>query len=192
MLIKNKKLAIMASILTFIVGTILFTSIILLIGQIPVPELWERQNQLYFFTTILAAAGLASLVYGRGSTERASKAVKVLDETLGIEVKNNVMYKILRALEQMPSFVLNQYISMNINAVEEFEDHIKAYKSKIGHEDLLKIRKIAETPVGELQDLMEKLYTETKMEHFKILAQPEAEELITINVQELKKVLFDE
>ncbi|MDO9045788.1 MAG: hypothetical protein Q7U35_10875 [Methanobacteriaceae archaeon] len=192
MLIKNKKLAIIASILTFIVGAILFTSIILFIGKIPVSALWESKNQLYFFSAILLAAALASLVYGRGSTERATKAVKVLDENLGIEVKKNAMYKILRALEQMPPFVMNQYISMNINAVEEFEDQIKVYKNKIGHEDLLKIRKIIDTPVGELQDVMEKLYTETKLEHFKILAQADAEELITINLQELKKILFVE
>lgn len=192
MLIKNKKLAIMASILTFIAGSIILTGIILLIGQIPISALWESQNQLYFFTAILAAAGLASLVYGRGSTERAAKAAKVLDETMGIKVKKNEMYRILRALEQLPPFVLNQYISMNINAVKEFEDHIKAYKSKIDHEDLLKIKKIIDTPVRELQEVMEKIYTQTKLEHFKIMSQPEAEDLITINLQELKKVLFEE
>jgi len=104
MLIKNKKLAIMASILTFIAGSIIFTSIILFIGQITVSDLWKSQNQLYFFSAILIAAALASLVYGRGSTERTSRAVKVLDETMGIKVKKNDMYRILRALEQLPPF----------------------------------------------------------------------------------------
>lgn len=192
MLIKNKKLAIIAAILTFSVLSILFTVIILYIGGIPLSSIWESQNQLYFFSAILAAAALASLVYGRGSTERASRAVKVLDETLDIEVKKNDVWKILRAMEQLPPFVLNQYISMNINAVEEFEDQIKDYKNKIDDEDLLKIRKIIDTPVRELQEVMGKLYSETKLEHFKILAQNEAEELITLNLQELKKVLFDE
>jgi hypothetical protein len=192
MLIKNKKLAIIAAILTFIVGTALFTGIIIYILNIPLSGIWEGQNQLYFFSAVLLAAALASLIYGRGSTERASKAVKVLDESLEIEIKKNDMWKILRAVEQMPPFVVNQYISMNINAVEEFEEQIMSYKSKIDPEDLLKIRKIIETPVGELQKVSEKLYTETKMEHFKILAEPQAEHLITINLQALKKVLFDE
>jgi hypothetical protein len=192
MLIKNKKLAIIAAILTFIAGTVLFTGIIVYIGRIPLSSMWDGQNQLYFFSAVLVAGALASLVYGRGSTERASKAIKVFDESLGIGIKKNDMWKILRAVEQMPPFVVNQYISMDINASKEFEDQIKDYKSKIGDEDLLKIRKIIETPVGELQKVSEKLYTETKLEHFKILAQPEAEPLITINLQELKKILFNE
>lgn len=192
MLIKNKKLAIIAAILTFIVLSILFTGIILFIGKMPPSALWESQNQLYFFSAILVAGAIASLVYGRGGTERSVRAVKIVDETLGIEVNRKDMWRILRAVEQMPPFVMNKYVSMNINLVEELEDKINDNKSKIDQEDLLKIRKVIETPVPELQNVMEKLYTETKLEHFKILAQPEAEELITINVQELKKLLFDE
>jgi hypothetical protein len=47
-------------------------------------------------------------------------------------------------------------------------------------------------PVGGLQKVMGMLYEETNLEQFKILAEPEAEELITINLQEFKKILFAE
>ena len=160
--------------------------------QIPPSALWEGQNQLYFFTGILAAVGLASLVYGRGSDERAARAVEVLDESLGIEVKQKDMWRIMRAVEQMPPFVVEKYVSTNLNGVEWFEDQVRDYKSKLNDADLLKIRKVMETPVPELQNLMENLYKETKLEQFKILAEPEAQELITINLEELKKILFEE
>ena len=192
MLIKNKKLAILASILTFIAASLLFTGLILYILQIPPSALWEGQNQLYFFTGILAAVGLASLVYGRGSDERAARAVEVLDESLGIEVKQKDMWRILRAVEQMPPFVVEKYVSTNLNGVEWFKDQIMDYQTKLDDEDLLKIKKVMETPVPELQNLMEKLYGETKLEQFKILAGPEAQDLIVINLEELKKILFEE
>lgn len=192
MLIKNKKLAIVAAILTFIASSVLFTSIILYIGKMPPSTLWEGQNQLYFFTGILLAGGLATIVYGRGGTEKAGRAVQVVDEMMGIEVKQNDMWRIMRAVEQMPPFAVNKYVSGNINGVEWFEDQILDYKSKLNNEDLLKIMKVLEMPVGELQKVMESLYGETNLEQFKILAQADAEELITINLKEFKKILFDE
>ncbi len=192
MLIKNKKLAIVAAILTFIASSVIFTGIILFIGKIPLSALWDGQNQLYFFSAILLAGACASIVYGRGGTEKAARAVQVVDEMMGIEVKQKDMWRILRAVEQMPPFAVNQYVSGNINGVEWFEDQILNYKSKLDDDDLLKIRKVVETPVDELQKVMEKLYEVTTLEQFKILAQPDAEELITINLQEFKKILFEE
>ncbi|MDO8870777.1 MAG: hypothetical protein Q7V10_08530 [Methanobacteriaceae archaeon] len=192
MLIKNKKLAIIAAILTFIASSVLFTSIILYVVKIPLSALWDGQNQLYFFTGILLAGACASIVYGRGGTEKAARAVQVVDEMMGIDVDKKDMWRILRAVEQMPPFAVDKYVSGNINGVEWFEDQIIDYKTKLNDEDLLKIRKVLEMPVGELQKVMEKLYEETNLEQFRILAQPDAEELITINLQELKKILFAE
>jgi hypothetical protein len=192
MLIKNKKLAIIAAILTFMVSSALFTGIILYFGKIPLSALWDGQNQLYFFTEILLAGACASIVYGRGGTEKAGRAVQVVDEMMGIDVDKKDMWRILRAVEQMPPFAVDKYVSGNINGVEWFEDQILNYKTKLNDEDLLKIRKVLEMPVGELQKVMEKLYEETNLEQFIILAQPDAEELITINLQELKKILFAE
>jgi hypothetical protein len=135
---------------------------------------------------------LASLVYGRGSKERSLKATEYLNESLGLELKEADVWKILRTIEQMPPFSVNKYVSLNINAVEEFEDKIKEYKGQWSDEDLLKIRQIIEMPVPELQNILNNLYLETKLEQFKILAEPEAKPLIELNIRELKRVLFNE
>jgi hypothetical protein len=79
-----------------------------------------------------------------------------------------------------------------MNAVESFKDQIKEYKSQLTEEDKEKIRRIIEMPIPELQNLLNECYLKTKLEQFKILADPKAEQFLTVNVQELKKVLFDE
>lgn len=189
-MIKNKTLAIILAVLTFILGSALFTGIIFYIAGLHLSSIWEGQNQLYLFTAILAAAVLASFVYGRGSMERASKVAKILDGSLGIEVKDKDIWRVLRTVEQMPPVVINKYVSMNINAAYEFKSQIEEYKDKLTDEDLLKIRKIIETPVIELQNLLNELYLETKLEQFKILAEKEARPLIELNLEELKRILF--
>jgi hypothetical protein len=189
-LIKNKKAAVVLSVLTFIVGSALFVSIMFYILGYPLSSI--REHQLYVFLAILAGAVLASFVYGRGSSERASKAAKLLNESLGITIKENDMWRVLRAVEQLPPFVINRYVSMNINAVEEFEGRIDEYKVKLTDEDTLKIKKIIEMPVSELQNVLNDLYLETKLEQFKILAEPKAGPLLELNLRELKRVLFNE
>jgi|GEM_PF-281599 len=189
-LIKNKTTAAILAVLTFVLGTALFICIIFYFFRYPLSSIWE--HQLYVFLAVLGGAALASFVYGRGSTERASKAAKVLDESLGIRIKEKDMWGLLRTVEQMPPFVINKYVSGNINAVEEFEGRINEYKDKLTDEDMLKLRKIIETPVPELQNILNKLYLETNMEQFKILADPKAEQLIALNLQELKRILFNE
>lgn len=192
MLIKNKKLAIVASILTFIGASLLFTSIIMYFAKIPLSGLWEGQNQLYFFTGILIAGGLATMVYGRGGTEKSAQAVRIINEALGIEVDRKDMWRILRAVEQMPPFAIKKYVSGNIDAIEWFEDQILDYKGKLSDENILKIKKVVDTPVDDLQRTLEMLYDETKLEQFKILSEPEARELIELNIREFKKVFFKE
>ncbi len=189
-MIQNKKTAIVLALLTFILGSVLLISVIFYLFGYPLSSISE--HQLYVFFTILVSAVFASMVYGRGSKERASKVAVILDESLGISVKEKDIWKILSTLEQLPPYVVKRYVSLNINAVEELEDQIEDYKNKLSDDDLLKIRKIVETPVDELQILLNELYLETKLEQFKILAEPEAEPLIEINVQELKRVIFDE
>lgn len=189
-LIKNKTAAIILAVLTFLLGSVLLVSIIFYILGYPLSSIWD--HQLYVFSAILASAVLASFVYGRGSKERASNVAKLLDESFGIEINEKTIWKVLRTVEQLPPFVINKYVSMNINAIEEFETQIEDYKSQLTDEDLLKIRKIIETPIPELQDILNKLYLETNLEQFKILADPQAEPLIALNLQELKRILFNE
>ena len=189
-LIKNKTIAIILAVLTFIIGSVLITGIIFYVLGFPLSSISEHQT--FLFLAILVSAGLASIVYGRGSKERASKATAYLNESLGLELKENDMWKILRTVEQMPPVVVNKYVSMNINAVEEFESQIKEYIGKLTRKDLLKIKEIIEMPVPELQNVLNNLYLETKLEQFKLLAEPKAEPLIALNLRELKRVLFNE
>jgi hypothetical protein len=189
-LIKNKTIAIILAVLTFILGSVLLVSIIFYFFGYPLSSIPE--HQLYVFFAILVSALLASLVYGRGSGERASNVAKLLNESLGLEIKEKDIWKVLRIVEQLPPVVVDKYVSMNINVVEEFESQIEDYKSQLIDEDLLKIRKIIETPLPELQNLLNNLYLETNLEQFKILADPQAEPLLALNLQKLKRVLFKE
>jgi hypothetical protein len=189
-LIKNKTAAIILAILTFTIGSVLITGIIFYVMGFSLSSISEHQT--FVFLAILASAVLASFVYGRGSTERASKATKLLNESLGLELNEKDVWKVLRAVEHLPPFTVNKYVSMNINAVEEFGPQIKEYGSKLTRKNLLDIKRIIEMPVPELQDILNKLYLETKLEQFKILAEPDARSLIELNTRELKKILFNE
>ncbi len=190
LLIKNKTVAIILSVLTFIVGSILITYIIFYALGYPISSISEHQP--FAFLAILTSAFLASLVYGRGSTERAAKAAKYLNETLGLKLNEKDVWKALRAVEHMPPYAIKKYITLNINAVDEFEVRIKDYTDKLSEDELLTIKRITEMPVPELQNILHNLYLETKLEQFQVLAEPEARSLIELNIRELKKLLFNE
>ncbi len=187
-MIQNKITAIIVAILTFIVGGVLLVYVIFYLFGYPISSLLEHQQ--YVFFAILVSAVLASMVYGRGSRERATGVGEILEESLGVRVNEKDIYKILHTVEQIPPFVVNKYVSLNINVVEEFDERIYEYKKELTKDDLFKIRKIIETPIEELQMLLNKLYLETKMEQFKILAGPDAKTLIEMNLQELKRILL--
>lgn len=191
-MIKNKTLAIILAILTFIIGSILITSIIFYIAQIPLSSIWESQNQLYLFTAILISAAFASMVYGRGSKQRAEDSAEFLNGKLELGISEKDIAGLLKLLEQFPPFVVNSYISKNINVVEEFETQIKEKTAHLTDENLQKVRKIIEMPTSELQKILNELYLITNMEQLKILAEPRAEPLIELNLEELKKILFND
>lgn len=189
-LIKNKTMAIILAMLTFIVSSVSLVNIIFYFLGYPLSSIWE--HQLYVFFAVLVGAVLASMVYGRGSKERASQVAKILNELLGLEIEEKVVWKFLHTMEQIPPVVVNKYVYLNINIVEEFDNKIGEYKSQMTDEDLVKIGKIIEKPIPELQSLLERLYLETDLEQFKILADPRAEQLIALNLREIKRVLFDD
>lgn len=189
-MIENRTTAIILAVLTFILGTAFFIGIIFYFAGYPLSSIPE--HQLYVFFAVLIGIILASMVYGRGSNERATKTSKRVEELLGVKVKTNDMWRILRGVEQLPPFVVRDYVSKDINAVEAYEDGIKEYMGKLTDENLLEIRKIIEKPVPELQNVLNELYLETGLEQFKILADPNAESLITKNLEELKRILFNE
>ncbi|MGB9979266.1 hypothetical protein [Methanobacterium sp.] len=189
-MIKNKIIAAILAVLTFIVGSVLLTVIIFYALGYPLSSI--PQNQPFVFLAILISAFLASRVYGGGGTERAAKATKYLNETLGLKLNEKDVWKALRAVEHMPPYAIKKYITLNINAVDEFEVRIKDYTDKLSEEELLTIKRIIEMPVPELQNILNNLYLETKLEQFKVLSEPEAKPLIELNVKELKKILFNE
>ncbi len=189
-MIRNRIIGIIAAVLTFIVGSILFISIIFYIFGYPLSSI--PQHQLYVFFGVLLSAVLASLVYGRGSKERSSNLTKYLNESLGLDFKQKDIMQLLRILERFPPFLLQEEVSKNINLVESLEGRIEDYKSQMANENLLKIRKILELPIPDLQKLLHGAYLETNLEQFKILADPNAEPFIIINLQKLKKILFND
>lgn len=189
-MVQSKTTTIILAILTFVIGSILLVNVIFYLFGYTISSF--KEHQLYIFFAILISALLASMVYGHGSKERASLVKEILEESPGITIDKKVIYKVLRTIEQVPPFVVNKYVSLNINAVNEFDKSIEKYKRELSDEDLLKIRKIIETPIEELQILLNRLYLETNMEQFKILAEPEARPLLELNLQELKKIfVFD-
>lgn len=190
MILRNKTTAIILAILTFILGSILLTSIIFYLLGYPLSSLAEHQIEM--FSAILVSAFLASMVYSQGPDEQAIKVAKILDNSLAISVEEKDISKILKSVQRIPPFVVNKYVSLNINLAEELEEQISDYKDKLTDDDLLKIRKIIETPVEELQTILNELYLETNIEQFKIMADPKAKPLIDLNVRELRRILFDE
>ncbi|MEN6552470.1 MAG: hypothetical protein ABFC34_06235 [Methanobacterium sp.] len=189
-MIKNKTIAAILAVLTFIAGSVLLTVIMFYVLGYPLSSI--PQNQPFVFLAILVSAFLASRVYGRGSSERAAKATKSLNETLGLKLNEKDIWKALRAVEHMPPYAIKKYINLNINAVDEFEVRIKDYTDKLSEEEILTIKRIIEMPVPEHQNILHNLYLETKLEQFQVLAEPEARPLIELNVKELKKLLFNE
>jgi hypothetical protein len=79
-----------------------------------------------------------------------------------------------------------------MNAVKSFESQIEDYKNQLTDEDRLKLSKIIEIPIPELQILLDKIYLKTNYKQFRILANSKAESFLTLNMGELKKVLLNE
>ncbi len=115
-----------------------------------------------------------------------------MNESLELEIKEDYIKEVLSIVERAPPFLINVYVSKDMNAVESFESQIEKYKSQLTDEDRLIIRRIIEMPIPELQNLLNDIYMKTNLEQFKILADSKSEPFLTLNVRELKKVLFNE
>ena len=176
------------ALLTFIAGSIVITVLIFTFIGLPLSSIW--QNQLYVFFAILISAIFASIVYGHGNKQKASDVADFLKEKLDLDIKEKDVAALLRLLRKFPPFVFNSYISSNINAVKEFDKTIKENTSHLTDDDLKEIRIIIEMPIPELQNVLNELYLITKLEQFKILADPKAVPFIELNLEELKKILF--
>ena len=135
---------------------------------------------------------LASIVYGNRRKELAMNLTKVLDDSLDLEIKEEDVKKFINTVQRIPPFLVNVYVDKDMNAVESFKDQITDYKSQLTDEDKIIIKRIIEMPIPELQSLLTESYLKTNLEQFKILAEPKSEAFLTLNLEELKKVLLDE
>jgi ABC-type lipoprotein release transport system permease subunit len=93
---------------------------------------------------------------------------------------------------KVPAFMLKRAVSQDLNVVEMFESQVQSYKSRLSDEDIIKIKKVLEMPIPELQEILKKAYDETHKKQLKILADPEAEPFIAKNFEELKNSVFNE
>lgn len=97
---------------------------------------------------------------------------------------------VLDVFIKVPASVLKMVVSRNINVVKTFESQVDEYKNQLSGEDMVKIKKVMEMPVPELQEILSKAYAETGHKQLKILADPKAEPFIAENFHELRIKLF--
>ena len=106
-----------------------------------------------------------------------------------VKITEKDVIRMMGLFTKVPVLVLKVAISKNLNVVKSFESQIESYRSQLSAEDTVKIKKVLEMPTGELQEILNKAYEETGQKQLKILADPDAEQFITGNLQEIKKVL---
>lgn len=110
---------------------------------------------------------------------------------MGDVVNDEDIKEVFGLFEQVPPFLLKVAVSGNMNVVRKFETQIKEYKDQLSEEDKLKLKKFAEMPLSEIQELLKRAYAKTEMKQFKILSDPKAESFLKLNLEEFKKVLFE-
>jgi len=91
---------------------------------------------------------------------------------------------------KVPSFILKRMVSRNLNVVKSFESQIEAYKCQLTDMELLKIEKVMNMPVPELQVILYNAYESTNKKQLQILSDPNAAAFIEKKLNELEKVLF--
>ncbi|HMK54399.1 MAG TPA: hypothetical protein VK444_06420 [Methanobacteriaceae archaeon] len=98
--------------------------------------------------------------------------------------------KLMDVFTKVPPFLLKNFVAHNINLVQKFRPQVESYRSKLSEEDILKIRKVLDTPVPELQAILGRVYDKTGQKQLNILSDPRAEAFIAGNLREVEKVLF--
>ena len=128
----------------------------------------------------------------QNSNGRKSDLEKYLDESSELEIKEDDIRECLSIFERVPPILLKIAVKRNMNAVKSFESQIVEYKTQLTEDDKVKIRGILELPISKLQELLDNIYFEAKLKQFKILADSKSKAFLELNLQELRKVLFDE
>ena len=111
-------------------------------------------------------------------------------ESQFIKITEEDVIGLMDNFTKIPSFILKKMVSRNSNVVKSFESQIQAYKCQLTDEELLKIEKVINMPVPELQSILNNVYESTNKNQLKILADTNAVPFIEKNLYELEKVLF--
>ena len=104
-----------------------------------------------------------------------------------------IEHDVLQFMDQFtkaPPLLLKIVVSGNSNVVTSFHGQIEEYKNNLTPEELLKIQKVMEMPTEELQEILNRAYSQTHQEQLKILADRKAKPFIEKNLRELEKILF--
>ena len=106
------------------------------------------------------------------------------------KVTEKDVMKVMDLFTKVPVILLKGAILSNMNAVRRFEDQIISYKSSLTPEEMEKIDFVTKMHVSDLQMLLLSVYDKTGKRQLKVLADPSAQDFISINLHELRKILF--
>jgi len=103
--------------------------------------------------------------------------------------KKDVM-EIMDVFTRVPPIALKMVVNRNNNVVKSFESAIKDHFNNLTEEQIVKVKKVLDMPVQELQVILNEVYLETGQKQLKILSDPKSRDFIEGNLKELKKLLF--
>jgi len=109
-----------------------------------------------------------------------------------VEITKEDVLRVLDIFRRVPTFILKRFVYRNNDLVSRFADQIEDYGSSLDNEDRLKIRKLVDMPVSEVQKLLQEAYEETGASQFEILASVEASAFLETNLKSLKRLMFQE
>lgn len=107
-----------------------------------------------------------------------------------VTITENDVMEIMDVFTRVPPLILKMVVKGNKNVVKSFESQIIEYKNQLDSKEMVKIEKVLEMDVPDLQEILRKAYLETGQNQLKILADPHSEEFIAGNLREVKKILF--
>ncbi len=111
-------------------------------------------------------------------------------ESKDVEITEKDVMSMMNFFTRVPPLMLKMVVNRNNNVVKSFESQIKDYYDNLSDEEIVKVRKVLEMPVGELQRILSHAYLETGQKQLKILANPKSRDFIEGNLKELKTLLF--
>lgn len=107
-----------------------------------------------------------------------------------VKVTEEDVIGLMDVFTRVPPLMLKMVVNGNRNVVKSFESQIMEYKVNLTDAELLKIEKVMDMTVPELQEILKKAYNETGQKQLKILANPKSENFIRGNLKELRMIMF--